>query len=171
MVRLLTPSTPAQVDAVRTLCWEYRDYLLTFPSPEVDYVRVAYADDAYQQLMEDLPQAHAPPAGGIVLALDGDHPVGCGMYHTLQPGIAEFKRIYVRPDARGTGLGRALTQALVDACHTAGFSGILMDTSRRQVAAYKMYVSMGFRERGPYQDIPEEMVEKMHFFEMALAPD
>ncbi|WP_050931299.1 GNAT family N-acetyltransferase [Aestuariivita boseongensis] len=167
-MRIAVPQTNAEFDAVRTLCWEYRDYLLTFPSPEVDYVRKAYSETAYTAMMEVLATEHSPPHGGCVLAMQDETPMGCGMFHTLEPGTAELKRIYVRPDARGTGLGRDITQALIDHCRATGFSRILMDTSRRQVPAYRLYLSMGFEERGPYQPIPDEMVEKMYFFEMTL---
>jgi GNAT superfamily N-acetyltransferase len=167
-MHLSAPKTPAEFDAVRGLCWEYRDYLLTFPSPEVDYVRKDYSDDAYAALMSEMETVHVPPIGGCILAMENGSPVGCGMFHTFEPGTAEVKRVYVRESARGSGLGRAITQALIDQCRALGFSRILMDTGRIQAAAHALYVSMGFTERGPYQDIPDEMVSRMHFFEMAL---
>lgn len=168
MIQLAVPQTPADFDAVRELCWEYRDYLLTFPSPEVDYVRKAYSDANYATVMAALETDYAPPKGGCILAMDVGCPQGCGMFHTIAPDTAEFKRIYVRDNARGTGLGRAITQALVDQCRKMGYSRILMDTSRRQIAAHGLYLSMGFAERGPYQDIPDEMISRMHFYEMTL---
>lgn len=167
-MRILTPSSPAEFDAVRTLCWEYRDYLQTFPSPEVDYVRKGYSIEAYTALMDQLEADSLPPDGGCVLVVDEDAPVGCGMFHTLAPGTAEIKRVYVRPEGRGIGLGRKITQTLVDRIRDQGFSRILMDTSRIQAPAHALYLSMGFIERGPYQDVPDEMIERMHFYEMPL---
>lgn len=166
---LTAPRTAAEFDAVRELCWEYRDYLLRFlPSPDVDFVRAAYSEDSYTALMDALQTEHVPPKGGCILALEGNEAHGCGMFHTFEPGIAEIKRIFVRENARGTGLGRAITQALIDGCRDMGFSSILMDTSRQQTTAHKLYMSMGFVERGPYQQVPVNMVNRLHYYEMTL---
>ncbi len=168
-MRLIAPHTPAEFDAVRELCWEYREYLLSFlPPPDVDFVKAAYSEDSYTVLMAALETEHVPPKGGCILALDGTEPRGCGMFHTFEPGTAEIKRIFVRETARGAGLGRAITQALIDGCRDMGFSRIFMDTSRQQVTAHKLYMSMGFVERGPYQQVPEDMINRLYYYEMAL---
>jgi len=168
MHRIIDPQTEAELEAVRTLCWDYRAYLLTFPPPLVDYVRSGYSDAAYSQLMDTLQAEHSPPTGGIVLALDGDTPVGCGMFHTFSPGVAEIKRVYVIPAARGSGVGRAIMDACVDRIRNSGFTRILMDTSRLQKAAHRIYLRMGFVERGPYHEVPDEIAARMHFYGMAL---
>ena len=168
-MRLAVPHTAAEFDAVRELCWEYRAYLLNFlPAPDVDFVKTAYSEDSYTELLAALETEHVPPKGGCILALDGNEPLGCGMFHTFEPGTAEIKRIFVREAARGTGLGRAITQALIDGCRDVGFSRIFMDTSRQQVTAHRLYMSMGFAERGPYHHVPEDMVNRLHYYEMTL---
>jgi len=168
-MHLTVPQTTAEFDAVRQLCWEYRDYLLGFLSPpDVDFAKSAYSKDTYTTLMAALETEHVPPKGGCVLALDEKDSLGCGMFHTFEPGTAEIKRIFVRETVRGTGLGRAITQSLIDTCREMGFSRILMDTSRQQTTAHRLYLSMGFTERGPYQDIPDEMVSRLHYYEMTL---
>lgn len=168
-MRLVAPHTPAEFDAVRELCWEYRQYLLNFlPSPDVDFVKTAYSEGSYTALLAALETEHVPPKGGCILALDGTEPRGCGMFHTFEPGTAEIKRVFVRETARGTGLGRAITQALIDWCRDMGFSRIFMDTSRQQIAAHRLYLSMGFVERLPYHQVPEDMVNRLYFYEMTL---
>ncbi len=168
-MRLIAPHTPAEFDAVRELCWEYRAYLLSFlPSPDVDFVKTAYSEDSYTALLAALETEHVPPKGGCILALDGTEPRGCGMFHTFEPGTAEIKRIFVRETARGAGFGRAITQALIDGCRDMGFSRIFMDTSRQQVTAHRLYLSMGFVERLPYHQVPEDMVNRLYFYEMTL---
>ena len=154
--------------AVRRLCWEYRDFLLSLGGTDAEAVLHFYPVEKYARLMEGLEAEHMAPAGGIKLALQSNTTIGCGMFHTFAPGTAEIKRVYVRQDARGTGAGRAIMESLVAACRAAGFRRILMDTGRALTAAQGLYLSMGFRARGPYQDLPEELLPLLRFFEMEL---
>lgn len=169
MVKIVEVTTPEQFGTVREMCWEYRDFLMNMGGPEyVELIDLFYAKPAYEELLQDLEVKHARPSGSVKLALHDGAPVGCGMSHTLEPGVAEIKRVYVREAARGLGAGRAMMEALVRQCREDGFERILMDTGRPQDAAQKLYLSMGFRLRGPYQDMPAITEGKMVFFEMDL---
>ncbi|MEX5729562.1 ribosomal protein S18 acetylase RimI-like enzyme [Rhodovulum iodosum] len=168
MLKIKDAETAAEFDDVRLLCWEYRDFLLRLGPADADIVRAFYPKDKYASIMERLEQEHAPPAGALKLALKDGAPVGCGMYHTLMPGTAEIKRVYVRENARGLGAGRELMLALVAQCRASGFSRIFMDTGVPLEAAQRLYLSMGFKLRGPYQEIPESVRDRLIFFEMYL---
>jgi GNAT superfamily N-acetyltransferase len=76
--------------------------------------------------------------------------------------------VFVRDEARGIGAGRALIQALIDQCREDGFERILMDTGTPLKAAQNLYLSMGFRLRGPYQKMPDIAKDRAIFFEMDL---
>lgn len=168
MLEIKTPETVEETDHVRQMCWEYRDFLMSLGPEDVRIVTTFYPKDRYAALMAALEREHAAPAGGLKLALKDGAPVGCGMFHTVLPGAAEIKRVYVRDSARGLGAGRALMQALMDDCRARGFERIVMDTGRVQVAAQQLYLSLGFRLRGPYQEIPPETLDRLVFFEMTL---
>lgn len=86
----------------------------------------------------------------ILLALDGGAAVGCGALRTLEPGVGELKRVYVKPEARGLGVGRALTAALLE--NARGIRIIRLDTMPSMSAAIHVYESLGFRRTGPYAD-------------------
>lgn len=168
MLDLITPKTPGHFDAVRRLCWQYRDFLLEVSPQSRVIAQTFYPKEKYAAILDRLEVEHAPPEGGIRLALRDGQAVGCGMYHTLEPGIAEIKRVFLSEDARGTGAGHALMQALVEQCRAAGFRAIRMDTGLPLRSAQKLYDAMGFARRGPYYEVPETAEGFLCFFEMEL---
>ncbi|MDA5094290.1 GNAT family N-acetyltransferase [Aliiroseovarius sp. KMU-50] len=168
MLKITDPKTPDQLDAVRRLCWEYHAFLRALSPFDAKIVDAVYPAEKYQQLIENLEQEHAPPTGAIRLALNGDEVVGCGMYYPFAPDTAEIKRVYVTDAARGTGAGYAIMKSLIDTARTSGYKRILMDTSKPLESAQKLYFSMGFKARGPYQDVPEIAAGHLLFFEMKL---
>jgi GNAT superfamily N-acetyltransferase len=114
----------------------------------------AEEDDAYRN---ELTAEHASaPNGAFVVAwLDGE-PVGCG---ALRPGraagIAEIKRMYVRPDARGRGISRLLLGALEAQAAQLGYAQTQLETGIRQPEAIALYESSGWSPitaYGPYAD-------------------
>ncbi|MFC3615815.1 GNAT family N-acetyltransferase [Lutimaribacter marinistellae] len=168
MHRIVTPETEAEMAAFDRLCWDYRSYLLSLPRPDSDVVRTLYSEEVYRDLLAKGATHFRPPAGQMRLAFDGDVPVGCGTVQTLTPEDAEIKRVYVTPEARGTGLARALMDQLVADCRALGCTRILMDTGRLMVPAQRLYDRMGFRRRGPYQELPPVADGILVFFEMDL---
>src|SRR5581483_12135106 len=68
---------------------------------------------SFDQELASLPGDYAPPAGQLILATSNGHPAGCVALHKLDPDICEMKRLYVRPQFRGRGLGRDLTEKVI----------------------------------------------------------
>ncbi|WP_420586883.1 GNAT family N-acetyltransferase [Ruegeria sp.] len=168
MLNIIEPRTPDHFDAVRRLCWEYRDFLLMLDERSRSIVRTFYPREKYARLMTAIEAEHSPPNGGTCLAIKGDQPVGCGMFHTIEPGVAEIKRVFVADTARGTGAGFAIMQYLIKQCRDLGFDYIRMDTGKPLEAATRLYLSMGFRLRDAYSEIPEIADGHLLFFEMDL---
>ena len=63
---------------------------------------------------------------------------------------AEMKRLYVRPQFRRFGLGRALTEATLDAARLLGYQHVLLDTLDDMEAARTLYDELGFVAIPPY---------------------
>lgn len=168
MLTIVPADTAERLAATRALCWDYLAFLESQGGPDAKATTQAYPHDVFARLMDDLAQIHAPPGGGILLAERDGAAIGCGMFHTLSPDVAEIKRVYVAPEARGSGAGRAIMTALIDACRQQGFTRILMDSGRKLIAARDLYLSLGFRLRGPYQDVPDFARDLLVYFEMEL---
>lgn len=168
MLQLIEPQTPEHFDAVRRLCWQYRTYLLEV-SPQSRVIgETFYPEEKYAAILDRLAQDHAPPHGGLLLALRDGDPVGCGMFHTFEPGIAEIKRVYLTEAARGYGAGYKIMRALIEQCRAQGFDRVRMDTGKPLVEAQSLYDRMGFSRRGPYYEPPEIAKGFLVFFEMEL---
>ena len=68
-----------------------------------------------------------------------------------------MKRLWVRQAARGLGLGRLLTQAVLDRATAARRRAIYLDTAPESMgSAYRLYLEMGFTPCERYNDNPVE---------------
>lgn len=111
------------------------------------------------------PALFTPPAGVfLVVEVDGS-PVGCGGLRMLTPSRGEIKHLWIRPAARGTGLGRSLLAELERRAAALGASDIVLDTNARLEAAQSLYRSSGYDDVEPYNDNPNAT----HWFRKGLA--
>lgn len=94
----------------------------------------------------------APPHGVFLVAYEGDDIVGCGGLRTIEAGVGEIKRMWVRGDQRGRGLGRNILEALEDHARSIGHQTIRLDTSNTLTVARRLYEAAGYSERSPYND-------------------
>ncbi len=134
-----------------------REYVASLPF-SLDFQAV---DDE----LADLGSVYGPPSGSSLLAeLDGD-PVGCVGVRLLVPGIAELKRMYVRPAARGHGVGKALARAALAAAETLGYDVVRLDTTGEMVGAIGIYERLGFVPIAAYRHNP---LDGARFYEVHL---
>lgn len=96
------------------------------------------------------PDEMMPPHGVFLVGYDGDRAVACGGARRLSDGVAEIKRMYVVPDARSRGVGRALLGALEDACRELGYRVVRLDAGPAQTHSKSLFARTGYREIPPY---------------------
>lgn len=90
---------------------------------------------------------YLPPQGRIFLAYAPDQSLlGCGFLHKIAPDAGEMKRLFVRPEAQGTGLGRALVEARIQAAKDMGLRWLYADTLRGNAPMLRLYDRLGFQE-------------------------
>lgn len=130
---LADADTSALVEAARELVAEYAALPHAAPRWPTAAAEIAA-----------LPAPYVPPAGALLVATLDDMPVGCGALLALEPTIAEIKRVYVRPAARGRGVGEAITRALVARAAALGATRVRLDTAPELTAAQALYERLGF---------------------------
>lgn len=103
-----------------------------------------------------------PPTGRLMLAHDAQgRLVGCGTLQQARSDAGELKRLYVRPEANGHGLGRALVDARIEAARAMGWRTLLVNAIRGNRDMLRIYESIGFRfiDRFPECSDPVEVAE------------
>ena len=97
------------------------------------------------------PSDFTPPSGAFLVAYEHGHAVACGGLKTVGPRVAEVKRMYVLPEARRRGVGRALLAALEDQARSMGFARVCLDCERHNWPTYRV---AGYVEIDDYNDNP-----------------
>jgi GNAT superfamily N-acetyltransferase len=103
------------------------------------------------------PDEVAPGRGAFLVAARAGRPVGCGAVRRIEAGVAEVKRMYVAPEVRGLGVGRAVLSALEAEARALGCARLVLETGVRQQEALRLYERAGFTRVpafGEYVDSP-----------------
>jgi ribosomal protein S18 acetylase RimI-like enzyme len=143
VLQLLTPHHAPELDAVRDL---FREYAASLS------VDLCFQD--FDTELLHLPGEYVAPRGALFLVTVNGRPAGCCALRPLEstdyPNAGEMKRLYVRPDFRGLGLGRRLAQAVLDSAQLADLACVLLDTLDDMESARALYEDLGFYSIAPY---------------------
>ena len=136
----IRPATLTDLDEIRTMLREYAAWL------EVDL-----CFQNFEQELAGLPGEYAPPRGRLLIA-EG---AGCVALREIDVETCEMKRLYVRPEHRGSGLGQRLIAAVIEEARGIGYRRMRLDTMPKMDSAQKLYASFGFRDIEAYRYNPE----------------
>lgn len=151
---------PATLAQARELLLEYGRFVIAQPGV------AQFCFGTLEKEAERLPLGYIEQGGGCLLARADQTPVGFVAWRALPEAVArdawELKRLWVRSEGRGMGLGRALTQAVLDRAVAAGRTAVYLDTvPEAMTAAHRLYLDMGFVPCEVYNDNPVEGLEYM----------
>ncbi|MEM9973035.1 MAG: GNAT family N-acetyltransferase [Pseudomonadota bacterium] len=158
----------SDMSTVADLCRAYRETLIARSEDTPEFVARYYGAGAFETLLKELPQKHARPDGAIFLACKGDAPVGCAMTHRIDIETCEIKRVYVAPEARGLGAGRALFEAAMAQARADGYVRMVLDTFHTLAEAIELYGKLGFAETPPFYPPDRELGDKIRFYARPL---
>jgi len=105
----------------------------------------------HREFTRELPQLLGPP-GRLLIARDGSEIVGVGALKPVDATVGEIKRMYVRPHARGRGIGRALLELLLEDARGIGYEVARLETVTFMREAHAPYRSMGFQDRPIFEN-------------------
>lgn len=141
---IVTSETPKNIELARGIFREYEGWLgldLCFQGFEAE--------------LAGLPGKYSPPAGRLILAFVDDELAGSVALRPLDERTCEMKRLFVRPEFQGIGLGSRLIDSVITAAKEIGYERLRLDTFPPKMGkAVGLYEARGFREIEPYYDNP-----------------
>jgi putative acetyltransferase len=138
---VVEPSSPRLPEA-RELIAELDSYLGALYPPERNYLL-------------DVESLCSPEITFFLARCDGAA-AGCGAMRRLDASSAEIKRMFVRPQFRGLGIGRSILEALEEQARRMGVHALLLETGIEQPEALALYARTGYRRRARYEDYCDE---------------
>ena len=108
----------------------------------------------FTQELTNLATIYGPPPGCLLLARTNLEWSGCVAIRYQRAAVCEMKRLYVKPQYRGKGLGRLLAESVITRAQQLGYSQIVLDTLPTMTQAQSLYTSLGFLEVEGYYPNP-----------------
>jgi ribosomal protein S18 acetylase RimI-like enzyme len=139
----ISAAGPEDLAAIREMLTEY-----------AAWVAVDLGFQQFEREVQGLPGDYQPPSGCLFIARLADQPAGMVAMRRRDDERCEMKRLYVRPEARGTGLGRRLAERVIAEARARGYREMLLDTLPVMQDAQRMYLALGFRDIAPYYESP-----------------
>ena len=137
----------------------------------LEYARSLEIDLDFQDFeteLNTLPGKYQPPDGALILALVEGREAGCIALRKISKDICEMKRLYVRDEYRGLGLGKKLVGMIIDEAMNNNYQYMRLDTLPTMKSAQSLYLSFGFYDIEPYVYNP---IQGTRFMELKLKKD
>ena len=143
-MELIQAETTDQIEQARILFREYEAWL-----------GLSLCFQNFENELAELPGAYAKPDGRLLLAGYDDELAGCVALRKLSESTCEMKRLFLRENFRGKGIGRLLIETIIKHAKEIGYERMLLDTLPPKMNdAIALYQRMGFKEIASYYDNP-----------------
>ena|SRR2546428_7801631 len=149
-------SSPEEIESARKLFEEYAAWL-----------QIDLCFQSFDKELAGLPGQYAPPDGRLLLAIEDEQIAGCVALRKIDESTCEMKRLFLRSQFRGKGLGRKLAETIIAEARQIGYERMRLDTLPGSMdQAIKLYRALGFKEIPAYYHNP---VPDATFMELLLA--
>ena len=142
--------SPESSEAMEATCALFLEYAKS--------LQVDLCFQGFEEELRNLPGEYSAPRGTLLVASVRGEWAGCCAMRPLDSSdysnACEMKRLYVRPQFRGLGLGRRLAEAILDSARLLDYDCILLDTLDDMESARALYAELGFHEIPPYYENP-----------------
>ena len=146
MIEITQAETFEQIEEIRRLFREYEKWL------DLDL-----CFQGFEAELAGLPGKYAKPAGRLFLVSVDGKAAGCIALRNLEEDVCEMKRLFIRNEFRGLGLGNKLIERLTEEAREIGYKKMRLDTLPSKMAkAVKLYKAHGFRKIAPYYENPHQ---------------
>jgi GNAT superfamily N-acetyltransferase len=143
-MKLILATSESDIKEARTLFEEYAAWL-----------GISLCFQNFDGELAALPGEYAPPDGRLLLAFEDDELAGCIALRKIRATTCEMKRLFLRPEFRGRGLGRVLVEKIIEEARQIGYTQMCLDSlPGRMDQAIALYKSIGFKEIEPYYNNP-----------------
>ena len=153
MIEFIQVESDEHLDCIRELFKEYEKSL----GFDLDF-------QDFEMELAELPGEYAAPDGCLLLAFYENEVAGCAGLRKLEQGICEMKRMYVRSNFRGKGIGRVMSVRIIEIARAIGYKHMRLDTIDTMKEAIALYRSLGFAETEPYRYNPIKGASYMELF-------
>lgn len=160
-IEIIIPRTQSELADGRKLSYEYIKHIGSEP-----LLRPYFDAQNFHADIDKMPQGYEFPDGVFLVAYINGAAAATVAVHRLDDTTCEMKRLYVRPQFQGNGLGKLLTERAIFEAKDLGYHKMRLDNSRSVMAkANAMYKRLGFYEIEPYN---KNFVADAYFMEKIL---
>ncbi len=165
MVLIQQVSLPADITAAVELIREFT----TWAMPLTAHIENVPTFGDIDSELTGLPGKFTPHFGGrLLLAKNNGQPAGCIALTKISPEVADLKRLYVRPEHRGQGIGWQLVDALLGEARRSRYKRLVLDSHVSMTKAHQIYGVVGFARTEAPADFPADLAKEVVFMELTL---
>jgi len=169
MIEVVEASDRERVQDARQLMRDFVAWHRRVHADDIDRIDRYFNAAEFEAELAGLPGKYSRPAGALLVAYVDGQPAGCVAMRPLDGNACEMKRMFVRDQYRGRGVGLALAEAIISAARSARYEVMRLDTGTNQAEAIALYTRQGFKPIAPYYDLPDDVADFLVFFELRLS--